>query len=362
MAQKIKFQRGKSEFYSTLSKRVDEMFEEKKASKNANFEMVFKTFFFLGWIAACYYLLMFTSLNDVVFYVVWAVLGLGCAFAAVNIGHDAIHGAYSKKKWINDLMSNSFNILGASAYMWNFMHNKAHHMNTNIQDYDEDLNSLPIIRMSPKQPLKPIHKWQHIYAPLFYGLGSISWVFLKDYKKFFSNDIGGYEMNHKFKDYFFLFFWKAVYYTLFIVVPFMIIDRPWNQILGGFLLMHFFEGFALAIIFNLAHLVEELHFPKPDPEGNIENKWAIHQLLTTADFAPNNLIAKWFTGGLNFQAVHHLYPKICHTHYPKISEIMKVTAKEFDVPYVINATFFGALASHLRYMKKCGRTEDFEIA
>ena len=142
----------------------------------------------------------------------------------------------------------------------------------------------------------------------------------------------------------------------------MIIDRPWNQILGGFLLMHFFEGFALAIIFNLAHLVEELHFPKPDPEGNIENKWAIHQLLTTADFAPNNLIAKWFTGGLNFQAVHHLYPKICHTHYPKISEIMKVTAKEFDVPYVINATFFGALASHLRYMKKCGRTEDFEIA
>ena len=124
--------------------------------------------------------------------------------------------------------------------------------------------------------------------------------------------------------------------------------------------MHYFEGLALAIIFMLAHLVEGLHFPKP-VEGNIENKWAIHQLQTTADFAPNNFFAKFFTGGLNFQAVHHLYPKICHTHYPEISKILEKTAKEFDVPYVINPTFFGALASHFRFMKMAGTVEEFRF-
>ena len=362
MAQKIKFQRGKSEFYSTLSKRVELYFRENNISKNANFEMVFKTIFFVSWISICYYLLMFTTLSDVYFYVTWALLGLGCAFTAVNVGHDAIHGAYSSKKWVNQLMSNSFNILGASAYMWETMHNKAHHMNTNIQDYDEDLNSLSIIRLSPQQPLKKIHRWQHLYSPLFYGLGSLAWVFFKDYKKFFSKDIGGYVQNHKPIHYFSLFFWKFVYYTLFIVVPFVMIGRPWYEILIGFLIMHYFEGLALAVIFMLAHLVEDLHFPKPDKEGNIENQWALHQLYTTADFARKNFIAKWFTGGLNFQAVHHLYPKICHTHYPEISNILEKTAKEFNVPYIYNDSFFGALNSHFRFMKKCGRVEHFEVA
>ncbi len=361
-AVRIKFQRGKSEFYSTLSKRVDAYFKESGKSKNANFEMIWKTFFFIGWVGTCYYLLMSNQLNDNLwlFYLVWTLLGLGCAFTAVNIGHDAIHGAYSSKKWVNKLMSQSFNILGASAYMWDKMHNQAHHMNTNIQDYDEDLNSIPIIRLSPDQKLRKIQKWQYLYSPIFYGLGSIAWVFFKDYKKFLAKDIGGIVNNHSFFDWISLFFWKFVYYALFIVVPFTMIDGvSWGHILGGFLIMHYFEGLALAIIFMLAHLVEGLHFPKPNEDGSIENRWAIHQLHTTADFAPNNLLAKWYTGGLNFQAVHHLYPKICHTHYPALHEILKVTAKEFDVPYIVNKSFFGALGSHFRFMRLAGTVENF---
>ena len=364
MAVRIKFQRGKSEFYSTLSKRVEEYFKEKKLSKNANFEMVFKTIFFLSWIGACYYLIMFNKVNynPWLYYGTWSLLGLGCAFAAVNIGHDAIHGAYSSKTWVNKFLSNSFNILGASAYMWGIMHNQAHHMNTNIQDYDEDLNHIPLIRYSPDQKLRKVQRWQHIYAPLFYGVGSIAWVFFKDYRKFFAKDIGGITNNHPPIQYFLLFFWKFVYYTLFIVIPFLVIDMSWQEVLYGFLIMHFFEGLSLAIIFNLAHLVENLHFPKPAEDGSIENRWAIHQMLTTADFARSNFIAKFFTGGLNFQVVHHLYPKICHTHYPAISKIIETTSKEFGVPYTINESFFGALASHFRFMKLAGRVKEFRVA
>ena len=346
MAVRIKFQRGKSEFYTTLSKRVDEYFTKTKKSKNAGFEMVFKTVFYLTWVFGCYYFIMTNQLNHnmYLYYGVWSLMGLGCAFAAVNIGHDSIHGAYSSKKWINTLMSQSFSILGASPYMWDKMHNQAHHMNTNIQDYDEDLNSLPIIRMSPDQPLRKIEKWQHIYAPFFYGLGSLAWVFYKDYRKFFVPDIGGIPNNHKFMNYFGLFFWKFFYYAYMVVLPYYVIELPWQQVLFGFLIMHWFEGFALASIFYMAHVVEGLYFPKPNEDGSIENRWAIHQMHTTADFAPDNFFAKFLTGGLNFQVVHHLYPKICHTHYPEIAKILTKTAAEYNVPYVVNDTFLGAFA------------------
>jgi hypothetical protein len=36
--------------------------------------------------------------------------------------------------------------------------------------------------------------------------------------------------------------------------------------------------------------------------------------------------------------VHHLFPSICHTHYPAIAPIVLQTCKEFSVPYVVYPT------------------------
>ena len=51
---------------------------------------------------------------------------------------------------------------------------------------------------------------------------------------------------------------------------------------------------------------------------------------------------------------HHLFPKICHVHYPAISPIVKATAEEFSVPYLDNTTFREALNSHLVTLKRFG--------
>ncbi len=357
MAQQIKFINSPpSIFYESVKKNVEDYFVKNNISPNANWWMYFKTFFFLS-ILVTSYVLLFTADFPLHFVLLmWAFMGFCSAFIGVNICHDAIHGAYSKKKWVNKFLGYGFNIVGANSYMWNITHNIVHHTYTNIDGIDEDLEAMPILRLTESMPKKKIHRFQHFYAFLLYGLASLSWVMIKDYKKFFQKKIGNYDnKHHPVTEYVQLFAFKAFYYFMFIALPIIILQDPWWYSVIGFFVMHFFEGYTLAIIFMLAHLVEETHFPVPNAEGNIENNWAVHQMYTTADFARKNPVAAFFTGGLNFQVEHHLFPKVCHVHYPAISEIVKKTAEEHQVPYLENQSFFSAIGSHIRFLKRMGR-------
>ena len=40
----------------------------------------------------------------------------------------------------------------------------------------------------------------------------------------------------------------------------------------------------------------------------------------------------------HLQVVHHLFPGVCHTHYPAIAPIVQDTCKEFGIPYMIYPT------------------------
>jgi linoleoyl-CoA desaturase len=167
----------------------------------------------------------------------------------------------------------------------------------------------------------------------------------------------GHPSGEKMKMYFF----KAVYYVVFFIAPvfFWIDSLAWWQVLIGYLALHVVEGLTLALVFQLAHVVEGAAFPMPDQQTlSIEESWAEHQMHTTADFARDSWFATFFLGGLNFQIEHHLFPKICHVHYQPLSKIVKSTAEEFGIPYLENKTFAGALASHYRLLKTFGNNEE----
>jgi linoleoyl-CoA desaturase len=100
----------------------------------------------------------------------------------------------------------------------------------------------------------------------------------------------------------------------------------------------------------------------PNEKGEIENEWAIHQMQTTADFGHDNKLLTWYAGGLTHQIEHHVFPDICHIHYPKIAHIVKQTAEEFGVPYNYNTGYFSALRSHIKMLKKFGLQSDFDLA
>ena len=108
--------------------------------------------------------------------------------------------------------------------------------------------------------------------------------------------------------------------------------------------MHVTMGFTLALVFQLAHVVEHVEFEAAAGMDHklIENEWAIHQIKTTANFAPKNKFINWYVGGLNYQVEHHLFPRISHVHYPAISGIVQKPAKSL----IFLITRFQPLPAH----------------
>lgn len=361
---KIRFVgQDKAGFFADVRKQVDEYFRTNSIGKNANFAMVMKTIFFLSSLVILYVLIITQQFNIYITLGLAVLIGMVQAFIGFNVSHDAIHGSYSSSRTVNKVLGLTFNFVGANDYVWDIYHNKIHHTYTNIPGHDEDIEVAPgMIRLSPMDKRLPAMRFQQYYAFLLYMLTSLSWVFRKDYKKMFQKKGEASKLIvHPKIEFYRLFFFKFIYYGLFIVLPLIIMEITWWQFIIGFVAMHFGEGLVLGLVFQLAHVVKGVEFPEPNNEGNIEEAWAVHQMHTTANFSPNSPLATFLCGGLNYQVEHHLFPNICHIHYPEISKIVKKTAIEHQVPYHQNITFFGALRSHFDTLKQFGRYDEIAV-
>jgi linoleoyl-CoA desaturase len=344
-------------FQKDVNNRVDQYFSSNNISKSANASMVIKTIWIIiGWVAT-YAFIISGLVSPLGMLGLALVHGFFSAMIGLNIAHDAIHGSYTKNPKLNHILGLSFNFMGANDYVWKISHNLVHHTYTNIPDHDGDIEQPAILRLQPNQDLWWVHRFQHVYAYFLYSLATLSWVLLKDYKKFFQHQLGGhYRKDFPKKEIVRLFFYKALYYTIFLVIPIVVIDLPWYWIVFGFVASHLLEGFTVAVIFMLAHIIEGTSFPEPAENGHVDMPWADLQMHTTANFAIKNKVVNYLFGGLNFQVEHHLFPKVCHVHYPQIAQIVKETAKDHNLPYIEHETFFGAIASHTRFLKQFGTT------
>lgn len=345
------------EFSSVLNRRVNDYFKDKGISKFGNSTMYFKTLSMLAMYFVPYLIIVILEPAAWIGFLMALIMGLGMSGIGLSIMHDAIHGSYSSSKWVNTLWGYTLNVVGGNAINWKIQHNVKHHTYTNIEDHDEDISPKAILRFSPGTKKTWIHKYQYIYAWFFYALGTFFWVTFKDFFKFFSYYKEGLvEKNGKSFLYEFsiLLVTKVVYYTYIFGVPIMFTSYTGGQIAIAFFGLHFVAGMGLAIIFQPAHLMEEVEYPAPDENGNMKYSWIIHQLYTTINFANKNRFLEWYAGGLNFQIEHHLFPHICHVHYKDISEIVKKTTSEFQLPYYSKPTLMGALSAHTNMLKWLG--------
>jgi len=355
----ITFGTSYKDFVATLNKRVGNYFKTNNISKQANSEMKIKTVFMFG-LYFIPYLLIVTSVVTNIGLLIGLVLlmGFGLAGIGLSVMHDANHGAYSKKPWVNTLVGYSLNLVGAHVFNWKIQHNVLHHSYTNVHEEDEDISPRGVLRLSPQSDWKWIHRYQFIYAWFLYGLMTIVWMVAKDFVRLARYQKNGMAKKHDAninKEWAILIATKVFYAGYIFVIPLLVTSLAWWQILIGFFIMHYLAGFILAIIFQPAHVIEGTSYPTLDENRGLENNWAVHQLLTTTNFGNGSRWFSWYVGGLNFQIEHHLFPNICHVHYRKIAGIVKETTKEFGLPYRSVKTFVGALASHARLLKQLGR-------
>ncbi|TVQ15231.1 MAG: acyl-CoA desaturase [Bacteroidetes bacterium] len=347
------------EFKKVLHQRVDNYFKETGLSKNYNSDMVIKSITMLSLYILPFIVMLAVPLPFWISLMVWFIMGIGVAGIGMSVMHDANHAGYSKSQKVNRWMGLTMNLLGADAYNWKIKHNKLHHVFTNIYGKDEDINSRAILRFAYASPLKKYHRFQYIYAWALYSLMSLSMIIGDIPKRFAYRRKGETNLSaSRFrKSVAWLVAGKSIYIFVLIILPIMLTGLLWWQVLIGFLIMHLVAGTIMSLVFQMAHVVEGPHQAIPDQEGRIEDTLIEHQMKSTADFSKNNKILSWYVGGLNFQVEHHLYPKICHVHYPAISKIVEKTTEEFDIPYYVYDKFSDAFKAHTTTLKKLGRIQ-----
>jgi linoleoyl-CoA desaturase len=355
----LQFAKGQNEFFATVSKRVNEYFKSNNIERTANVHMVVKTFVMFSLYFVPYTLILTQAVTGGWWLLAMTVImGLGVSGIGLSIMHDANHGSYSKKVWVNNLLGFSLNLVGGNAFNWKVQHNVLHHTYTHVHEVDEDISPRGVLRMAPTEHWKPMHQFQHLYAWFFYGLLTIVWIGVKDFgrlKRYVRDGMLTKQKTNPAREWTVLILSK-VFYLAFLFLPVLLVPEiSWWMPIAGFLIMHYIAGFILAIIFQPAHVIDGTEYPLPDSEGNLENNWAVHQLHTTTNFGRKHRAFSWFVGGLNYQVEHHLFPNICHVHYRAIAPIVEKTAKEFGLPYKSKETFFEALAAHTVILRELGK-------
>lgn len=358
MENTIKFSRTDSaRFFRTLNSRVNNYFKENNIKKTGNWKLYLKTAIMLTLFIAPYVLILTLDINQWYKFLLSIVIGIGMAGVGMNVMHDGNHESYSTKKWINKLMGSTIYILSGNVYNWKVQHNVLHHTFTNIHGHDEDLEAGEIIRFSNHAKWKKHHRFQHIYSIFLYGLLTLKWAIASDFlqmKRYLRRKLSYGKFQSPSKQWTNLVLTKMLYVSIWIVLPLLVLDLAWWKILIGFVMMHYTAGIILSVIFQLAHVVEETEMPLPDESGTMDTTMPIHQLFTTANFSTKNWFWNWFTGGLNHQVEHHIFPHISHVHYTKISKIVRETTKEFNLPYKEYKTTRKAIISHFKHLKQMG--------
>ena len=356
---RIRFRHGRnSPFYQALVVRADAYFTESGKSRYADWTVWSKGAAFLILALGSYALILSGRFGPWTMLLLANIYGLAALLAAINIGHDGAHAALARPRWINDVaLYSTFMLIGADPYLWRMRHVRSHHVFPNVNGCDIDIDSNLFLRLSPNHPKRRYQRFQHLYAPFVFWLVDIHTVFIQDVHYLFKRELANMTgIRHPLSAYAGFVACKLVYLSIVFVVPVLVLDLPWWEVLAGALIMSFVSSCAFVYLLIGTHVCEETDFPLADADGVIEHDWATHGLLTSLDWNPQSRLAHIVAGGSNAHAAHHLFPNVSHAHYRALTRIIVATATEFRLPY--NVTSFPQMVrSHFRFLKRMGTAE-----
>lgn len=353
VANRLQFS-GDRAFQRELRRRVDEFFRRSGQQQRDCPRMYLKIALILGAFIGSYALLVFVASTWWQGMLFAIVLGFAMAQIGFNIQHDGGHQAISAHRWVNTLMAMTLDMVGGSSYIWHWKHAVFHHTYVNISGHDSDIDLGILARLAPLQKRLGVHRWQHYYLWVLYGVTVLRWHLYGDFRDMITGRIGDRPFPRpRGWDLVFFIGGKVVFFTLAFGLP-LAFHSPGSVILF-YALAAAVAGLLLALVFQMAHVVEEAAFPSACADsGVVESAWAVHQLETTVDFARDNRVLGWLVGGLNFQIEHHLFTRVCHIHYPALAGVVEETCREFGVKYAAHRSFGSGIASHYRWLRRMG--------
>ena len=303
------------------------------------------------WLLTSYFGLVFWA--QTWWQVSFLVLSLAAAATAIGfvIAHDANHGAMCASRAGNRAWSCTFDIMGISSYVWRHSHNFDHHGQPNVEGRDPDIDFGSLARVSPTRPRRGWHRFQHLYLPVLYGFAYPRWVVFQDFQRVASGKISGRSFPRPRGIEALIFAaGKLIFVIWAIVIPAQI--HPLARVLAVGLGCGYLVGLALALVVSLGHGVEGVAFAS-QPIRSADD-WYAHQIRASADFATESRALTWFTGGLNHQITHHLYPRISHVHHRALAPRLAQVYAQHGLARTHYPSFLAALAAHIRHLRDLG--------
>lgn len=288
-------------------------------------------------------------------------LGLAGAWIGLTIQHCGNHGAMSTNPLINNALGMTDDLIGGSSLMWRYHHQVSHHIHCNDDALDEDvLNAFPFLRFDQRLPKLWFHQWQHIYMWFTFPLLTVVFQ-IGDLKGLVDKRTVGaslYGASNFEKAT--VIAGKAAHYFLLFAVPYML-HGPSAALIGA-AAYYATQGLVLASTFAVSHNIGEAKALSEGPtreslmQGTLERDWGVQQLLTSANWG--GVIGNFFTGGLNLQIEHHLFPAISFMHYPAIAKIVEDEATKRGLQYAKYGTLPEIIVRFVKFMKDVGRAEE----
>ncbi|GBG31622.1 Acyl-lipid 7-3-desaturase [Hondaea fermentalgiana] len=406
-----------SDFYKVMRERVVARLKERGVARRGGYELWTKAFLLLvGFWSSLY--LMCTL--DPSFGGIFAAMFLGvfAAFVGTCIQHDGNHGAFAQTRWVNKVAGWTLDMIGASGMTWEFQHVLGHHPYTNLIEEDNGLQKVsgkkmdtqtadqesdpdvfstyPMMRLHPWHQKRWYHRFQHIYGPFIFGFMTINKVVTQDVgvvlrKRLFQIDAECRYASPMYVARFWIM--KALTVLYMVGLPCYMLG-PW-QGLKLFAIAHFTCGEVLATMFIVNHIIEgvsyaskdavkgtmappkTLHGVTPMHETREEasaqaskagtavksvplDDWAAVQCQTSVNWSVGSWFWNHFSGGLNHQIEHHLFPGLSHQTYYHIQDVVESTCAEYGVPYQHEASLWSAYWKMLEHLRQLGNEEVHE--
>ena len=198
-----------------------------------------------------------------------------------------------------------------------------------------------------------VYRWQWLYLPVLYGFLGVLTRVQDVAATWLARSSGPIRVNFYDSPAIRIVLTKAVWVAWRFVLPLAVLRVPPALFWSTTALAELATGFYLAWNFEVSHVADTVAWPVP-VDGVLPLSWAATQVATSVDYAHGSTAAAWWSGALNYQIEHHLFPGISQYHYPAIAGIVRDAAKEFGIPYRLEPSFAAAWTAHVRYLHDLG--------
>eukprot|EP01084_Bolivina_argentea_P250604 419957_1 len=282
----------------------------------------------------------------------------------IHTMHDCSHTAFSHKPFIWKLMGRLCLdlVCGCSFDAWLHQHVVGHHVYTNIIEIDPDCpmsKTDDVRRVMPSQRWSKLYKYQYIWLPIAYCIYSFKNRVQDLTQTLLGQYNGAMRVNPEFyntESYIRQIVCKSFWFIRAIIVPIFY----WNnsfffEFVPLFLIMELTTGYFLTFNFQVSHVSTCVDWPETEKDEKtgkliVDGEWAKLQVETCVDYGHDSILCRFWSGSLNYQSVHHLFPSVSQYHYPKIAPIIRDVCIKHDVKFNHIATFYEAFSMHIEQL------------